>query len=86
MVYLHEVWLIGSSEPHRLRLENDNLFQAYQRWIQSDQTFQARGLVFPYAEKETTKTAAFNFHGVSCITVEKIDEASERRSMGFGTR
>jgi hypothetical protein len=84
MVYLHEIWLNGSREPHRLRLENDDLFQAYQRWVQDDVGFKARGFVLSYTEKEELKTVAFNFSGVSCITVEKIDEANERRSMGFG--
>ncbi len=42
-----------------------------------------RGFVFTYTDKESTRTVALNFSGVSCMTVEKIDEGSERRSMGF---
>lgn len=83
MVYLHEMWLNGSREPQRLRMETEDLFQAYQRWLQSSDSATSRGFVFPYTEKDTTRTVALNFSNVSCMTVEKIDEESERRAMGF---
>jgi hypothetical protein len=86
MIYLHEVWLNGAHEPQRFRLDCDDLFQAYQRWMQNDAPSTERGIVFSYTEKETTRTIALSFSGIACLSLEKLDEPNERRSMGFGMR
>lgn len=85
MKYLHEVWLNGIGEPHRLRLENDDLFKKYRAWLQSAEGFTDKGVVFDYTEKDVTRTVAFNFSSVASMSLEKIDEPNERRSLGFFT-
>lgn len=83
MVYLHEVWLYGNPDPQRFRLETDELFQAFQRWVQKDVQFTANGFVFTFLEKDAAKTVALNFGGVAGIILEKTDEPSRRSGMGF---
>ena len=82
-MYLHEVWLNGSSEPQRFRLETDELFQVFQRWVQKDAQFPANGLVFTFLEKDTAKTVALSFGSVACIILETIDEPPRRSALGF---
>jgi hypothetical protein len=85
MVYLHEVWLHGQSEPQRLSLEDDELFKAFQRWIEKDVEFKANGHVCTINEKNVRKTVALNFSRITCMMVEKIEEATPRPALGFSS-
>jgi hypothetical protein len=85
MVYLHEVWLHGQNEPQRLRLENDELFKAFQRWIEKDVEFKSNGHVCTTSEKDVRKTVALNFSRIACIMLEKIEEATQRPALGFSS-
>ena len=85
MVYLHEVWLHGQNEPQRLRLEDDELFKAFQRWLEKDVEFKANGHVCTITEKNVRKTVALNFSRIACMMLEKTEEATQRPTLGFSS-
>ncbi len=85
MIYLHEVWLYGQTEALRLRLEDDGLFKAFQRWIDKGVEFKANGHICTITEKNVRKTVALNFSRIACIMLEKTEDAPQRPTLGFSS-
>lgn len=75
----YEIWIKGQPEPIELELENEDLFQAFKRWIEADCDFQARGHCV--TDKDGAQRA-FNFAEIACM--KAIDSKDKpKKKVGF---
>lgn len=75
----YEIWIRGQPEPIELELENEELFQAYQRWLAGGADFQARGHC---AKDKDGARLAFNFAEIAGMKV--IDTKDKpKKKVGF---
>lgn len=75
----YEIWIKGRPDPIELELENDDLFQAFQRWLEADVSFKAKGHCITHKDGART---AFNFSEIAGI--KAIDAKDKpKKKVGF---
>lgn len=63
----YEIWIKGRHDPIELELENDDLFQAFKRWLEVDVDFKAQGHCVTHPDGAQTALSFSEIAGMKVI-------------------
>ena len=65
-MFTYRLHLAGSQLPVDFTLPNNDLFEAFIKWVNQDVEFKARGFV---VNRGSTRPIVFNFENIACMAI-----------------